>query len=504
MSPPNDTTKSLITESDSESTPLLYNASGSGSSAPAYAYAPSQAPISNTTTPYSYPLYPGHVHIKRRVNLKESACRWLTNVFWGGFSLFVLSCMYIIVMHSLRGPLRYYEYPIPNDVDLDRCVSAWSGQSNNAGSFYPYSSSASFDFPLPSKTLLLFSKGGHSNGQLKVTHSSEVTEQVRVAVTVKYHKASVRDAAKVCLIERYKGESGVGIFAPSPQRHYYSAAELLFFDVELTLPLTELKSGGYIKGLSTDVNNFSQDLDSLSDVHFGDISLVGTNGKIQAEILMAETATLVNSNAGVEITALVARSARVSTSNGHISGGYGVSDSLDLHASNGSINVAVHVNGSDNKMPKTLVMHTSNGALHCVVNLDTAYEKPGAFHIEAQTSNAALNAQIASAPLDSVLTVEAKTSNHQAVLSLPSMYEGSFSVSTSNAPVTVERANPHEQDPACDSEPDEKCDSRSRMIERSTVVKRRSVAGAVYWDKRNADRGGATLMTSDGPATLYV
>jgi hypothetical protein len=89
-----------------------------------------------------------------------------------------------------------------------------------------------------------------------------------------------------------------------------------------------------------------------------------------------------------------------------------------------------------------------------------------------------------------VLTVEAKTSNHQAVLSLPYTYEGSFGVSTSNAPVTVERANPNEQDPACSQPVNEKCrDGRSRIIEGSSVVKRRSIVGAVYWDKKNADTG---------------
>lgn len=98
-------------------------------------------------------------------------------------------------------------------MDLDRCVTAWPSKKkkNDGVAFYPYSVSTSFKLPLPSKTLLLLSNGALSNGRLKVTESSEITD-VQVNVTVKYFSTAVRDSAKVCVIERYKGESGVGIF----------------------------------------------------------------------------------------------------------------------------------------------------------------------------------------------------------------------------------------------------------------------------------------------------
>jgi hypothetical protein len=141
-------------------------------------------------------------------------------------------------------------------------------------------------------------------------------------------------------------------------------------------------------------------------------------------------------------------------------------------------------------------------ALHCVVNLlAPILGQAGTFHIRAHTLNAPLQAEIASAPLDSVLTVDAKTSNRVASVALPSTYEGSFEVVTSNAPATFERVNPGARDPAC--ERDETCSGRSRSV-RATAAKRSSVAGTAYWDQKNADRGKVSLTSSNGPATLYL
>ncbi|KAF8161732.1 hypothetical protein K438DRAFT_1985516 [Mycena galopus ATCC 62051] len=467
-----------------ESTPLLGHASGSSGPSDA----PEAGPVSTTQI-----LYAVHqpVHLNRR--------RWAFIAFIALINLCMLASLYVAMVRILRGPPRHYEYPIPNDVDLERCVTRWVGETKNDNiSFYPYSVSTSFDFPLPSKTLFLLSKGVSSSGHLKITTSAEITD-VRANVTVQYYKPSVRDATKVCMIERYRGETGVAIFTPSHWRSYAPVTDRLSFNVELILPRTE--SMFYVPGLSTDVDNFSHDVDSLNFVQFGDISLAGTNGKIQAELLAADTATFTSSHAGVIIDSLVARRAEVRTSNGRISGSYNVSDSLDLRTSNAPIDVAIAVNSSDNKKPKNLVVHTSNGVLQCTIDLGTTLSKtPSAFNIDARTSNAVLQAHIASAPLDSVLTVGAKTSNRQASLTLPSTYEGSFKVSTSHAPSAVEHVNPNEQDPAC--EPDGNCDSRARTVEWSTV--RRSIAGNVYWDEKNANRGRVSLTSSNGPATLYV
>jgi hypothetical protein len=140
-------------------------------------------------------------------------------------------------------------------------------------------------------------------------------------------------------------------------------------------------------------------------------------------------------------------------------------------------------------------------ALNCLVDLTTTSGKAGAFNVKAETSNAGLTAKIASAPLDSVLAVEGKTSNNRASMTLPSTYEGSFSVITSNGPMAVQRVNPDEEDPACGS--DKKCKSRSRTIHTTSADKRR-IQGKVYWDEQNANRGTVALQTSNAPATVYL
>lgn len=66
--------------------------------------------------------------------------------------------------------------------------------------------------PLPSETLLLLSQGALSAGNLKITTSSELTDLARVHITVHYYNSAVRDSARVCVIKRKSGESGVGIF----------------------------------------------------------------------------------------------------------------------------------------------------------------------------------------------------------------------------------------------------------------------------------------------------
>ncbi|KAF7362450.1 hypothetical protein MVEN_00592600 [Mycena venus] len=402
---------------------------------------------------------------------RRSAWRWLSKAILVAVGLWIVTSFFSS-MDFIHKPhvqnLAQFEYPIPSDVQPHRCITAWPHEMKNpAFSSYPYSAFTSFDFSLPSTTLLLLSKGGLSNGRLKITSSPEITDQVRVNVTVNYYKAAIRDLAKVCMIEREEGESGVGIFTPRPWRSR-SYTDRLSFDVELILPLA--KSVRRINALSTDVDNFSHDVGSLIGFNFRDISLRASNGKIQAELLAAEKATLASSNAAITVDSLDARTAGVRTTNGRVSGTYFVSDSLDLRTSNAPINVAVAGHSSDTKKPVNLVMHTSNGALDCVVDLDTTSSKAGTFHVEAQTSNAGLKAEIASAPLNSVITVDAKTSNHQAIVRLPSTYEGRFLVSTSNAPVAVEQANPDEQDPACES--DRKCDGRRRTVQASSVIKK--------------------------------
>ncbi|KAJ7350783.1 hypothetical protein DFH08DRAFT_695449 [Mycena albidolilacea] len=467
------------TKSDS-TTPLLGNASGSN---PPPAYSPPAGPAHagptpiGTQIPYA-PYQPAYTPAQQR-RVGEPAGPRFWKAFFVAFGVWLLATALFGSIadsgphHRVQSHVGYHEYPIPSDVVTDNCVTTWSEAQNPIG--FPYSASTSFKFPVPSKTLLLLSKGGLSDGHLKITSSSETTD-VRVKVTVKYHKQAVRDTAKVCIIERSHGESGVGIFTPQPWRSR-SSTDRLSFDVELILPV------GDIYALSTDVSNFSHDVDHLSGVHFNDISLKGSNAHIQAKTLLA-------------------RSATVRSSNDRITGTYAVDDSLDIRTSNGHINVVASINnGTDSEKTKDISLRTSNSPLDYTIDLGPTAGKAGTFRVKTETSNAKLTGRIVSAPLNSAIMVNAKSSNHETSLLLPITYEGIFELWTSNAGIHVDQLNPKERDPACGA--DAECKGRNRSLH-TTNVSKRSAAGSIFWDKKNANRGKVVVTTSNSLVTLHV
>ncbi|KAJ7672069.1 hypothetical protein B0H17DRAFT_1084332 [Mycena rosella] len=489
------------------STPLL----NGGAAAPPYA-------------PTTYAVYPSP-YAQKRVGQGQSAVRRMCLAILAAVGLWFLASA-LLGSGNIFGGSRFNsdrtdDYPLPPDVDLEDCVGWGDTEKSSPAVGYPYSAQVSLDVSLPSETetLLFLSKGALSAGNLKITTSSELTD-ARVDITAHYHTTAVRDAAKVCFITRKEGESGVGIFTPA---HWWSRkrTDRLYFDVELLLPRGSASSSPlYINGLTTDVNNFSHDLDNLKDIiDFGNIFLGGSNGKIHAKALGAATATLQTSNGGVSVEHLVALKAGVQTSNGLVSidylvaqnaavrssnarihGNYHVSDSLSLITSNGAIQASVNINGSETS--NSLIMHTTNSHIDAVVDLDTTSGTGGIFLVKAETSNGRLTTRIASAPLDAVLTLNARTSNTQASVELPATYEGSLALSTSStASAAIRRVDSHEQDPACAPHAD--CKGRTRAVE-THVVRKGGVEGAVYWEKKNARRGSVTLQSSNGAVTIYV
>ncbi|KAJ6497441.1 hypothetical protein C8R45DRAFT_1072023 [Mycena sanguinolenta] len=474
-----------------DSTPLLGDARVSNAP-PAYTPPPlaDPTPIGNTQIPYTVyqPVYTQQG--QRRT--KEPAGRRFCKAFLVAFGIWALFAFFAnLAVQSM-------DYPIPKGVKIPVCATTWHEKSNPDPDFsgFPYSATNSFDFNLPS-TILLFSKGGLSNGHLKITSSPDVGA-VRVNVTVNYWRAAVRDVAKVCFIERSEGEGGVGIFTPRSWRSR-SYSDRLFFDVELILPRS--KSTLHVNGLHTDVNNFSHDVEAL-DAYFNDLSLTASNGKIQAKSLTAAQIALTTSNAAVAVDSLVAPKASVKLSNGPITGNYAVVDSLTLKTTNGAIDVTASITGNSTlEKTQDITMQTTNGPINYIVDLGPTAGDAGSFRVKATTSNDKVTAKIVSAPLNSVLAIDTRTSNHLASLALPSTYEGSFSISTSNSAAAVSRTNPQEKDPACGSSA--KCKGRKRTFYLTKVTKSSS-KGSVYWDSQNTDRGSVVLSSSNGAATLYI
>lgn len=138
--------------------------------------------------------------------------------------------------------------------------------------------------------------------------------------------------------------------------------------------------------------------------------------------------------------------------------------------------------------------------LDAQINLGTSNGKPGSFRVITTTTNSHAKTHIESAPLDSMLDVDAQTTNGRASLRLPSTYEGKFSASTSNSPITVVPASSLERDPACE---DPECTGRQRTIETARSTKR-LMSGIVYWDKKNAARGKASVATTNSAVTLIL
>ncbi|KAJ7198498.1 hypothetical protein GGX14DRAFT_469498 [Mycena pura] len=514
----------IITESapkmpPKSSTPLLGASSGSGVPPPAYTArdAPVGAAHAGPQAAIYQPVYP------QPQLVGESAGRRFFKAFMVALGLWLLASALVtsVVDDGAIGRFRDNEYPVPTGVHLTRCITDWSeGETTKTPVFttpYPYGTTVSFDFSMPPETLLLMSKGSLSSGQLKVTTAD--TTDVKVKVTVYYHNQRARDTAKICMVSRKDGEQGVGIFTPKWWQLPRDRNLRLSFDVELILPRgSALSSPQSVNALSTDVDNFSHEVDSLEDIfNFRHLSLTGSNGKISARSLRARDATLKTSNGAIIIDSLSASTAKLTTSdglslvalnaavrssNGGISGSFNVCESLDLTTSNGPIVVTVGINSSDSSKASTLTMRTSNALLASTIDLHTASGKGGKFPITATTSNARLSTTIAALPLDAVLKLEARTSNDLAEATVPLTYEGAFSLTTSNEVPSVRRADPKERDPAC-AEDGVACDARRRTVE-TRVVKKNMVMGVTYWDKANARRGDVSMRTSNGHVTLTL
>ncbi|KAJ7072855.1 hypothetical protein C8F01DRAFT_262988 [Mycena amicta] len=483
-------------------TPLL----GESSVAPP-AYAPPVAGRSGPYIVYQQPAYPprptesaGARFLKAfvvAVGIWLLASALLGSIFSTRVSFFVTAVMYIDEQHYHRNlqALNATDYPIPDNVDLAECTTEWiNGPKNGLSS----SSLASFTFPIPSQTLLFLSKGSLSGGRLKIITSD--SKDVQVRVTVHYSDARIRDLAKVCLITREDDEAGVGIFTPN-SHGWRSPNHQLSFDVEIALPRSKARDPRFINALFTDVSNFSQEIESLQDVvTFGTLTLTGSNGGINSPSLVAGNTTLRTSNGGIKIGHLMSSSAALRSSNAAIGGTYVTKGPLDLTTSNGNIDVVVSVTSDTSKaIPLTIV--TSNARLSAIVDLISTSGKGGSFTAKAHTSNGQLSATLNSLPLDATLSLDARTSNTRAEVSLPLTYEGKFSVSTSNSAALVKRPSSSERDPAC---PDTgKCDGRRRTVNTRTVRKT-AADGVVHWDKANAERGDVSVRTSNGPLTLVL
>jgi len=295
-----------------------------------------------------------------------------------------------------------------------------------------------------------------------------------VEVAVRSSDAAAFNLITVCRLEREEGHSGIGIFTPSspPAAH----PERLEFYVSVVLPQSR-QSPLYIAALETHLPLFSHTiLKSPSGVTFGSVKFDSSNTLVQVQSLNAANVSL-------------------KTSNSAIWGNFNVSQSLELITSNGQIraNVAMYHDDAPNTHT-SLKMRTTNSPVISTVDLvSTAADSTGgAFTIDSRTSNNKIDLDVHTMPLDSVLQLDARTSNALARVGLSPAYEGSFLLQTSNASPSVRRSDQPE-DPAGQ-------DRRRRLY---VAQNKGAVHGEVLWgDTRREHLGDVQVKSTNREVIL--
>ncbi|KAK0212268.1 hypothetical protein DFS33DRAFT_1280260 [Desarmillaria ectypa] len=384
------------------------------------------------------------------------------------------------------------DFPIPDGYTVRECIRGQDLTSTGSGGGFSavgqrYSAQTSFDLPLKSETLFLLSQGSLSSGVAKVVTSPTLTDVVRVDVAIQYYKRRVLDYVRVCLLQRQEGENGVGVFTP----RWFNAPsyqDRLYFDITVTIPEPSSSSASNIKNFETDVQNVAQLLKDLENrVHFGKISLRGSNAPIQAESLEFDYGKIITSNAPIKINSLDAIGAEVRTTNSPIKGFFVASGSLILKTSNAPIRADVNLGDMD-VTRSTLELTTSNNIIEAGIKLFSPSSD-----VSTHTSNGPLQVKVLESPVDSKVKLDARTSNAFAEVWLPPTYEGTYSLSTSHMQPSLlveEKSDPAGR-------------GRRRTVKQNTV-RRGETVGEVYWDERNRVRGTASVRSSNGPVSLKL
>lgn len=95
-------------------------------------------------------------------------------------------------------------------------------------------------------------------------------------------------------------------------------------------------------------------------------------------------------------------------------------------------------------------------------------------------------------PINAVLTCEATSSNAAAIVKLHNAFEGSFEVSTSNAPATLKELSA--EDPSGQG--------RRRVVTQKREKNR--ARGSAYWSDSREPKGRAVVRTSNGRVELVI
>ncbi|KAF4598791.1 hypothetical protein EYR38_007199 [Pleurotus pulmonarius] len=466
--------------------PPSYQASGS------QYYQPTQ-PLMYTSVPVVNPL--AHGYSARRRFFKAFLVAIL---IWALIGMFVRSVAELAYWNSRHG--RYTtqaiwpdDFAVPAGIDTHRCVADWQEVPSGLPLF-PSHATTSFDVPYDIDTMLFLARGP-AGGTFTVVSSDEVRDTARVVVVVSYHHQEFRDRAKVCRIKRGESTAGVGIFTPRWNYSTYPREHGLAFSVLVSLPASSLKKPLEIKNFEADMPLFGISTANLHDsVAFTNISLISSQMHITAQSLVANNALLKTSNAPISGTIYSPNSLQLVTSNGAITGTFNASKSLHLITSNALIQADIGLTNEGERPTKALVK-TSNGQIRSSISLlkDTEGSSGGVYDVEAFTSNAPLDINFPTAPVDSTLSLDAKTSNGGAEVSLHPTYEGRFELVSSLFAPSVEKS--------AVSDPSGR--GRERTIQ-YTSLNKGILSGNVQWTGSDESDGRVLVKSSNAKVTLKL
>jgi len=347
--------------------------------------------------------------------------------------------------------------------------------------------SATFELPLSAEQLYFFNRGVMISGNVSIHQDAALKPNDHMVVDFSVYKAwdhELLSHLQVCVL-RGSGLNDwrVGIFTPDTKKQHRNGWTM--FEVHIDIRIPPPSSGSdilRIPQLRAKLPNFSYQLGDLAQgVRFGDISLIGSNARITAGSVAANSITL-------------------ETSNQPIIGDFSADNSILLTTTNAAIEGRAVLSNNNRDEESILKLRTSNAHVSTAVVLKSSSPngEGGDFDLSAITSNGALHMTVSKSPLNSNLDFTAITSNAPVVVKLPREFEGKYRVI---APV----GNTH-------FEYDERAEDPSGLGRRRSVWSKtsgRRLEGYAAWgpiedDGGRRGTGKVVVDTTNGPAFLKL
>jgi hypothetical protein len=327
-------------------------------------------------------------------------------------------------------------------------------------------------------TLYLVSHGSLAAGDLYVSESPE-GKDVSVKVFVHHRGSKALSRAAACQLSRGDGQVGVGIFTSRPWFIHWPipSRDALHFVIEVELPASR-EAVRYLPSFEADLPSFALDMDDISAFRFGDVSLKSTNSHIKVRGAIASTFN-------------------VHSTNGGISGAFNTTNSLTIVTTNSPVSVRIGAVNEKSEKPTNVLLQTTNGRIKADVSLisNSSSGTGGAFDVRAHTTNSPIEVVYDDSPVDSFLKFNAISTNSPVRAVLHRAYEGTFSLSTTNAGAVLDRLRDVE---------DPSGKGRQRSVTKRTVG--RYISGKVEWVPSSDfnQAGSVNLATTNEMISLTV